>query len=245
MNAVEGSVAVPPLFAVKEIDEADSLVPFWIERPEARNGTVRFSGIIPGGLSSNAVFLFSILVEAEAEGTGAFSFANVAAFLNDGKGTAAKRRTVPLRLSVAPSGKETAVAGKEDLEPPERFIPLIGQAPSLFEGKHFLAFFTKDRQSGIARYEVAEKMGFRRFRYGQLPWREATSPSVLADQTLRSVVYVKAIDKKGNVRIAVVSPTYPPFFYKYEVIFAILIILGALFFYAVRARYAARAIRQD
>ena len=39
----------------------------------------------------------------------------------------------------------------------------------------------------------------------KLGWRVVESPAVLNDQSLRSDIYLRAIDKRGNERVAVVK----------------------------------------
>ena len=96
-----------------------------------------------------------------------------------------------------------------DATSPEEFKPEIGKAPAVFEGKYFLSFVTQDRMSGVAHYEVAE---LRRTLLGgteeKKEWKVGESPYLLEDQSLRSVIKVKAVDKAGNERIEEIVPPY-------------------------------------
>ena len=116
----------------------------------------------------------------------------------------------------------------QDTEPPEEFRPEIGQDPEIFDGKYFLVFVTQDKASGIAGYFVHETT---RKKDATLidtkDWTEAESPYVLKDQKLRSYIYVKAVDKAGNERIAMVEPRYPIRWYEIWWVWVIIIIIVA------------------
>jgi hypothetical protein len=104
----------------------------------------------------------------------------------------------------------------QDKTPPENFTINIGRNESMFDGQYFLAFAAVDKQTGIDHYEVLEVLpkdlsenkgaaGIWEKISGQttaeLNWVTATSPYLLKDQTLKSTIKVKAVDKAGNKRI--------------------------------------------
>ena len=113
-----------------------------------------------------------------------------------------------------------------DVTSPEEFKPEIGKASAVFEGKYFLSFVTQDRMSGVAHYEVAE---LRRTLLGgteeKKEWKVGESPYLLEDQSLRSVIKVKAVDKAGNERIEEIVPPYKVTWK--DVLVIILILIGA------------------
>ena len=113
-----------------------------------------------------------------------------------------------------------------DATSPEEFKPEIGKASAVFEGKYFLSFVTQDRMSGVAHYEVAE---LRRTLLGgteeKKEWKVGESPYLLEDQSLRSVIKVKAVDKAGNERIEEIVPPYKVTWK--DVLVIILILIGA------------------
>src|SRR5207247_2300689 len=106
-----------------------------------------------------------------------------------------------------------------DTVPPEPFEPQISRNPNIFNGKYFLSFAAQDKGSGIDHYEVCEDIGYRIQDLGKIIARflniksyslnscfvTAESPYQLQDQTLKSVIFVKAIDKAGNERIVKVN----------------------------------------
>ncbi len=96
-----------------------------------------------------------------------------------------------------------------DTVPPKPFEPKIGQDSSLFEGKHFLSFTALDEASGIDYYEVKEQP--RMLGIAQKgEWQKKESPCLLTDQSLRSIIKVKAVDKAGNERVVEIVPPYRP-----------------------------------
>jgi len=92
-----------------------------------------------------------------------------------------------------------------DSVPPEPFELEIGKDPSIFEGKNFLSFATTDKTSGIDYYEISETKG-----NGQEILKKAKSPHILEDQSLQSVIKVKAVDKAGNEQMAEIIPPEKP-----------------------------------
>lgn len=104
----------------------------------------------------------------------------------------------------------------QDKTPPENFTINIGRNESMFDGQYFLAFAAVDKQTGIDHYEVLEVLpkdlsenkgaaGIWEKISGQttaeLNWVTATSPYLLKDQTLKSTIKVKAVDRAGNERV--------------------------------------------
>ncbi|MBI4128016.1 MAG: hypothetical protein HY459_03000 [Parcubacteria group bacterium] len=85
----------------------------------------------------------------------------------------------------------------KDSTPPEPFEAQVGTVPTLYEGKRFISFAATDATSGIDHYEIRE---------GSSAWRVVVSPFVPADQSFKQGIEVRAIDKAGNERIAVVAP---------------------------------------
>ncbi|HHE65575.1 MAG TPA: hypothetical protein ENL09_06080 [Bacteroidetes bacterium] len=92
--------------------------------------------------------------------------------------------------------------------------------PNIYDGKYFIVFSTVDKQTGLDHYEILEITpeelekikkedgGIANF-FNKLfgkweeksSWKEGESPYLLADQSLGSVIKVKAIDKAGNERL--------------------------------------------
>ncbi|OGG38054.1 hypothetical protein A2116_00540 [Candidatus Jorgensenbacteria bacterium GWA1_49_17] len=218
LNAVEGELVFPvELVKVVGVFERDSVITFWLEKPhfDEADGRIKWSGVTPGGFGNvlspfglQPARLFSIIFEGKNVGTGQIGFGNVRALRNDGEGTLVELTISALTLTV--NGKDSKSESKKeefltDDEPPQEFVPLVTADPTIFDGRWFLIFNTQDKESGIKNYEVLEKRTFLDFRF----WTVAESPYLLKDQNLRSRIYVKAIDERGNERVTELAPTYP------------------------------------
>lgn len=224
VNAIEGRVVFPvDLLEAREIRDGNSSVNFWIEKPHSsQSGVIVFSGITPGGLSGPKELLFSVVFRAKKEGSGIIQTDGLRVLRNDGEGTPANIKISPLQFSISQKSSpiSPAIESIKDTEFPEDFKPIIASDPSIFDGKYFLVFATQDKISGIANYKVRE---------GKWGWfNVAESPYLLIHQSLDRKIFVKAIDKNGNERIAVVEPRYPIKWYENYWIW-IIIILGIIF----------------
>jgi hypothetical protein len=105
----------------------------------------------------------------------------------------------------------------KDKSPPEPFEMGVGRDPGIFDNKYFISFFATDRESGIDYYEVKE---------GDQTFVRAESPYLLKDQSLRSTIKVKAVDKAGNERLTELPASYPPLpFYKTALFWIIIFML--------------------
>lgn len=93
-----------------------------------------------------------------------------------------------------------------DRTPPLPFEPVRDHVAELFGDDWFVSFVAQDMESGIERYEVAEWPGPPLNDTSGLAWEVTQSPHLLKDQSLMSSVYVRAIDRAGNIRLAVLPP---------------------------------------
>lgn len=144
---------------------------------------------------------------------------------NDGMGTAAKVSRQEAKYFIAKSDtapkQEWDTLLTADKTPPEPFILEIQQNPELYNGQSYLIFSTTDKQTGLDHYSVQEtkivaegqQSWWSRLAaallIGKQPepqWQVVESPYVLKDQSLKSNIKVKAVDKAGNERIAEYMP---------------------------------------
>ncbi len=232
INAVEGKVIFPEeLLELKEIRDGNSIISFWIERPTLNSkSSILYSGIIPGGYQETKGFVFSVVFQAKTNGSGAIEIHGAKVLLNDGKGTSANLSVSNFQFSISEetSAAPLIVETIEDTDLPEEFKPEIAQNSDMFDGKYFLVFATQDKGSGIDYYKIQET---RNKRQGE-NWVGAESPYVLKDQKLKSYIYVKAIDRAGNERIATLSPQNPLEWYENYYIW-VKIIIGIILIYAI------------
>ena len=226
VNAAEATIAFDGPVNLQTMRDADSIVGQWIARDATTTANtanvVTVSGIIPGGYSGNLSAywegerpgkIIDFVFRANGDGNASFAIKNASVLLNDGKGTAAPVQVTGDSVVVGmPPASGGATQEKSytpvDVIPPDVFTPVIGRDPLVFNGNYFVSFATRDNDTGVADYAVAESpRSVNASGYASLPWRPATSPYQLADQSLQSYVYVKAIDGAGNMRVAVLPPT--------------------------------------
>jgi len=227
INAIEGNITFPKnLLEIKEIYTGNSIINFWIEKPQI-NAEIKFSGVIPGGFSGvlspyykgyKPGKVFSLIFLASKEGAGAIEINGAKVLLNDGKGTAANLQILNFSfqvLSSLPTTHYPLPTTISDTNPPELFTPEVSRDPNVFEGKWFLVFAAQDKGSGIDHYAVHESARTKEAaRIDAKDWTVAESPYVLKDQKLKSYIYVEAVDKAGNERFAVLPPKFAPWYKK-------------------------------
>lgn len=223
MNALEGVVHFSPaVVRIRDIRDGNSLINFWVERPQiSTEGSIHFSGITPGGVVAKSnTQVFTIVFEALEAGVSPITLSDAKIFSHDGEGTLLPVRVRGTVVTVHQGGVSSQGTSSSalvvDTDPPETFTPLIVQDPSLFEGQAVIVFATQDKGSGIAAYAVREGW------WGA--FATATSPYRLQRQELDTRIVVKAIDKKGNERFAVVAPLHPQFWYEHYLFLGILVI---------------------
>lgn len=205
INAIEGDILYPAnLLELKEIRDGNSIITFWAQRPKDAGGKVEFSGIIPGGFNYSGAAILSLVFRVKSPGEGKIYPRDFRLLLNDGQGTPvpAELEGAILNLPALPLDEDSLYKEVKDSSPPESFIPEISKSSGLFDGKFFVVFATQDKGSGMDYFEVAESLNeVSGENYTRLDWKRAESPRVLKDQSLKSFVYVKAVDKSGNLRV--------------------------------------------
>ncbi len=216
INAVEGTLSIDPLFTITDIKSADSNVTFWVTSPEVAGNQVSFSGIVTGGINSQQVKILSLTMRPASEGSGTITARGVRVLQNDGVGTVLENSVVPQVIRIESKSDEQQLP-PVDNEKPESFVPLVGKDPSMFDGQHFVAFYTQDKGTGIKEYKVKEGL------FGS--YTTAQSPYKLKNQRLDSTIYVKAIDMRGNERVETVSAENPSLMH--IAIIVIVVLLGA------------------
>ncbi|MCK4782027.1 hypothetical protein KAS79_03865 [Candidatus Parcubacteria bacterium] len=101
-------------------------------------------------------------------------------------------------------GPKVSFRAMIDTAAPEEFEPKITE----IEGKNYLVFAADDKTSGIEHYEIREIPRIWTLKIAKKGWKVGESPYLLEDQSLRSKILVKTIDKAGNKRIAEITPPY-------------------------------------
>lgn len=240
INAMEGTIYYPrELLELKEIRDGNSIINFWIERPNGNHvGQIHFSGITPGGYKGQKGFIFEVIFEVTTVGSGTIEIREPSVLQNDGKGTSVNVKISNFQFSISQqitNQKLQVPTPIIDMEPPEIFKPEIARDPNLFEGKWFVVFATQDKGSGIDHYEIQERMLNisliqREETFQSEKWIRVESPYVLQDQGLKSFVYLRAVDKAKNERIAVLDPKVYPQYARYFLWgIVVILIIGYLF----------------
>jgi hypothetical protein len=198
INALEGTfIYSSNLLKVKEIQDGNSVINFWIEKPsENKIGEISFSGITPGGFMGDKP-VFSVIFEATNLGEARLGIRDAKVLLNDGEGSLAETKVSGKIVSISKIGGSDSLPEVSDLEMPEDFIPLLANDPNLFDGKYFLVFSTEDKISGIDYYQLREgKSG---------EFKKVESPHLLKNQSLSKTIFIQAVDKKGNTREVILN----------------------------------------
>jgi hypothetical protein len=231
INAVQVELAYSPSY-LRAVDTSvgRSILTHWIERPtiDKEAGRISFVGGVPGGycgripgdpgltnILAEVVFQPRDLSSGEMGATTSLWFTEESrVLLADGMGTEAPLTT--LGAEYTKGEVATMVVNtyfdelRADTTPPEPFTIELVRESSVFGGRYFIVFSTTDKQSGIDHYQVREsdidREGFVRGSRQQAVFTIAESPYPLRDQTLNSVITVRAVDKAGNIRTAVFVP---------------------------------------
>ncbi|MCS7184259.1 MAG: hypothetical protein NZ866_02875 [Patescibacteria group bacterium] len=182
--------------------ENDSIISFWLEKPYIDKDKVILSGITPGGYIGKKGLLINLVFETEDKGYLKI-LESSQVFLNDGIGTKLEIKTSEIKILPT---QEHRIFKSKDSYPPERFKIYLNRDPEIFDNKYHLIFEANDKQSGIAYYEIAEKQSFIKPKIESLIFRKSESPYIINDQSLRSYIFVKAVDKFGNERIEYLEP---------------------------------------
>ena len=201
INALEGVIHIGGDVAVLGISDAKSMVQFWIKKPSMKAGEniVGYSGIIPGGFTGEGPVLY-LSVKGDPKGLSIDKDLSQT-LLNDGMGTKETVRILPPQ----PLLEEFMLHVSTDKTPPQNFIPQIAMLPTESGDRLAVIFNTHDDQSGMAHYEIVYSSQALDPNDPTLLWKVTDSPSRIPDGVNAQFIYVKAIDRAGNARIAMLS----------------------------------------
>ena len=232
INTADIVVSYDPSVIAVDVSRGDSILSLWVEDPkiDQNTHTVTFAGGVPNGYCgrvpgdpqlSNVLAKIVFQVPGFSVGTDNKKEAHISfgteshVFLNDGLGTLAPLKTFGATITLDDKAGNALTdhwseAVQQDTVMPSPFSIELVQNDTVFSGKYYVVFSTTDKQSGIDHYEVLEEpiKELSLFKWGipNRSWVKAKNPYVLVDQSLKSVIRVKAIDKAGNERIAIFAP---------------------------------------
>ncbi len=201
INAVDGSLIIDG-FAnrITSINTAGSPFTLWPGRPSLIGNTLTLNGGVPGGIQDSSVLLFTITARNVELDKASIVPKDLFVYLDNGRGDGEKVGDATLFLDAeVRTSSELQKAILNDTTPPKRFSVDIGKDEELFDGKYFISFTTSDEHSGVRQYEVQE---------GTSTPILADSPYLLTDQTLSTVIKVRATDNAGNSVVATLQPEY-------------------------------------
>ncbi|MCS7200857.1 MAG: hypothetical protein NZ822_01760 [Patescibacteria group bacterium] len=201
INAFELRLKLDDIIFRDYLDK-DSIIVFWLEKPYLDKNVLVFSGIIPGGYTGKNGLLTKLIFEYR-DGAKIEVLPSSQFLLADGLGTKAKIEVTSFNLPYLGKLDNFVL---EDRHPPERFKIYVTRDKNMFGGRYYITFETKDKQSGIAYYQVRELTFLPYSKMENFHFENVKPPYVLKDQTLRSYVVVKAVDKFGNERIEILKP---------------------------------------
>jgi hypothetical protein len=246
INAVEVYVNFSDNLIFRDYLDGRSIITHWIEKPHLQSADVRrpqieFLGIVAGGISGSNLNLVELVFEAKETGIAKIEIdKNSKVLLNDGLGTKTKLIALSQSFNILEI-KDLPELKIKDNFPPEPFKIYLGRNKEIFNGKYYITFETKDKQSGIAYYEVSEKpinfIFLARPDIKNLSFKKAESPYVLEDQSLRSYVVVKAVDKAGNERVEILPPQRFLLYEEILMFIICLIILIILVIFVIKFKY--------
>lgn len=233
INAVDGVITYSENITPVDVSMGDSIFSIWVEQPviNKENRTITFAGGIPNGycgripgdprLTNTLVKMIFRSPGFSIGGTSGSTTATVAfepqttAYINDGLGTKAELAmygtNIDLSDTAGPSLQDPwRDAVVTDTIAPEEFSIALEKGETAFQGKYYIVFNTTDKQTGIDHYEVIEEPISNKWTFdwgrADAPWVPTRSPYILDDQSLNSVIRVKAVDKAGNEYIATLVP---------------------------------------
>lgn len=230
VNAVDAVISYSPSIQPVDVSLGQSIFSVWVEEPviDEMAHTITFAGGVPNGycgriagdprLTNNVINLVFRSPGLQIGGGSERNAASIAflpettVYLNDGRGTKADLATYGTNITLNDKPGAAFDPWLEEVAadeiPPTAFSISLERDEKAFSGKWFIVFNTTDKQTGIDHYEVLEEPERNLVSWGRAdaPWISARSPYVLADQTLNSVIRVRAIDKAGNEYVATLVP---------------------------------------
>jgi hypothetical protein len=245
INAVEVYINFSDNLVFRDYLDGKSIITHWIEKPhllDVRRPKIEFSGIVAGGISGRNLNLVDLVFEAKENGKAKIEIdENSKVLLNDGLGTKTKLIALSQGFNILDIKGKPEIKIKDNF-PPEPFKIYLAKNKEIFNGKYYITFETKDKQSGIAYYEISEKpinfIFLTKPDIKNLSFKKAESPYVLEDQSLRSYVVVKAVDKAGNERVEILYPQKVLVFDDVLMFIICSVILVGLMIFVIKLRYS-------
>lgn len=222
LNAFEIYLKYPAdLINVINVSLANSILGPILESPKIDQvkGLIYFSGIIPGGYNGritgdpgNSNLLANLTFQIKTDDNLKYpQYAEIKlskdslVLLNDGLGTKTNLTTNDARIEIVKKtfNQEDLLLNnnQEDKSLPQILTAEIIRHPSIFNNQYFLIFSAEDKESGVKKFQIAERLNNK----DNLNWLEVSSPYLIKDQSLKSNIYLKVIDGAGNETIKIIN----------------------------------------
>lgn len=220
INAIEGKIEFPDGVEIKEINDGNSIINFWLEKPRIEDKKyIVFSGIIPGGFTGDNKNLIKIIVRQNNSSNGEIKVNYIKAVKNSSSVQYLNVKLNNLKLPIKTNDfvKDDSTV-ENDSVLPELFTPAISEIGDSQNKQKVIIFATQDKGSGINHYEVKENY-FDKYKL-------AESPYVLSNAIHYSKIYVKAIDNNKNELIVYIYPsTFVRLYHQYGIIVIIVLVI--------------------
>ncbi len=222
INAVEGELVVPETDSIVSISTVSSVLPLWITAPTVQDDKIVFAGIVPGGIQSEKAEIFSFLVNlSQGQKDKTFSWGKVRVLLNDGRGTEVKVNKSDWILTTSDSFTVRPIFPPDKI-PPQFLSAEVVSSQYLFDGNWAVVFAAEDKGSGIDFYAVQES---KQEQPNTNDWQTAASPYLLSDQSRQSYIFIKAVDRAGNVSLVTIPPAQINWYEKYANLFILIVVI--------------------
>jgi len=211
INTLEVSCNFPTeKFDLKNILTGDSLLNFWIQKPEIKNDVLHLIGTIPAGYLGNNGQILTLVFQPKTTSTvldvEILNNENNPSrvFLNDPLATEKIIQSKNYSLNLPTNTNSEPAANLIDVKNPEPFDIAISPSMSLPINNVFVIFNANDADSGIDHYEMAQAGATNDF-YNDpdLHWQKVESPAVINIAQAKQFLAIKAIDKSNNITISV------------------------------------------
>ena len=211
INALGGElVIISGDASFSEIQDGQSIVSAWVEGPKIKDNTVVFSGIIPGGFAGlyspsaqgpQPGVLMKVSLRVKNPNNVVIGLKNIEAYVDNGEPVAVKLEPTELPINFSKISN-TAVLSRQDASDPifssTEVIAIPGAADSFY-----VSFMAEDAESGIDHYEVQESLSPE---INPEAWHRAENPYRLEDQTRRSYISIRAVNRAGKATVTTIPP---------------------------------------
>ncbi len=226
---------------IYEINDGESIISAWIERPTIENNKVVFAGIIPGGFSGvydpnskdpQPGLVMKLAIKSNNSGEVILGIKNLQAYT--GAGESAQITADPDIVKILFSNKTDEVPDqtRSDWTVPVFTEFSISKLNNETRG-WFVVFNAEDQESGIEYYEIQETFNKEPDPSG---WKRAENPYLLKDQHRLHTVFIKAVDRTGNQKIVRIFPTGLSFFEQWDWLIAVILLAAAVSIIVYRRR---------